>query len=88
MASVYILHSQKLNKFYTGSCKDVSYRIDQHINKEFAKAFTVNADDWMLFFFRDDLGYKQARLIERHIKNMKTKAYIQNLKNYPELLKS
>lgn len=86
MASVYILFSQKLNRFYTGSCKDLSYRIEQHLNKEFTDSFTTRTDDWKLFLFCDDLKYEQARAIEMHIKQMKSKSYIQNLKKYPEII--
>jgi len=86
MASVYILYSQTLNRFYTGSCKDLSYRVDQHLNKEFTESFTAVADDWELYFSIDNLEYKQARLIEEHIKRMKSKIYIQNLKKYPEII--
>jgi putative endonuclease len=86
MASVYILYSNILKRFYTGSCKDLSYRIDQHLNKDFAGAFTTNAGDWTLFIFKDDLEYKQARLIEQHIKKMKSSAYSINLKRYPEMM--
>jgi putative endonuclease len=86
MASVYILFSKKLDRFYTGSCKDLSYRIDQHFNKDFGKSFTAKTDDWEMFFFVDDLHYAQARMIEKHIKNMKSKVYIQNLKKHPEIM--
>ena len=86
MASIYILHSIQLDKFYIGSCKDLNYRIGQHLNKEFIKSFTSKADDWTLFFFADGLEYKQARLIEHHIKAMKSKSYIHNLKSYPEII--
>lgn len=85
MASVYILYSKKLAKFYTGSCKDLSYRKEQHIKKEMINSFTSKADDWELFFFKDELEYQQARLIETHIKNMKSSTYIANLKKYPEI---
>ena len=86
MASVYILFSKNLDRFYTGSCKDLSYRIEQHLNKDFSKSFTAKTDDWELFLFVDHLSYDQARLIEEHIKKMKSKTYIQNLKKYPEML--
>ena len=86
MASVYILFSKKLDRFYTGSCNDLSYRIEQHLNKDFIRSFTAKTDDWELFFYVDDLQYAQARLIEEHIKKMKSKAYIQNLKKYPEIM--
>ncbi|MDP3558116.1 MAG: GIY-YIG nuclease family protein [Bacteroidota bacterium] len=86
MASVYILYSKNLDRFYTGSCKDLSYRIDQHFNKEFSKSFTTKENDWELYFFEDNLEYKTARAIEAHIKKMKSKTYILNLKQYPEMI--
>jgi putative endonuclease len=86
MASIYILHSVKLDRFYIGSCKDLRYRIDQHLNKEFLKSFTAKVNDWTLFFFMDDLEYKQARLIELHIKKMKNRTYIQNLRKFREII--
>ncbi|MCU0361358.1 MAG: GIY-YIG nuclease family protein [Bacteroidia bacterium] len=86
MASVYILYSSGLDRFYTGSCNDLSYRTDQHLNKEYIKSFTSKADDWVLFWHFDDLSYKQARAMEAHIKSMKSKIYIQNLKKYPEIM--
>ena len=86
MASVYILFSKKLDRFYIGSCDDLSYRIEQHLNRDFTKSFTAKTDDWELFFFVDHLQYTQARLIEEHIKKMKSKVYIQNLKKYPQIV--
>jgi len=86
MASVYILFSNKLNNFYIGSCKDLSYRIDQHLNKEFAGSFTARAEDWILYLSIDELQYQQARAIEEQLKRMKSKAYIQNLLKYPEII--
>ncbi len=86
MASVYILYSKDLDRFYTGSCKEILDRTDQHLNMEYTKSFTTKAHDWILFWHDDDLHYKQARKIEAHIKKMKSKIYIQNLKKYPELI--
>ena len=85
MASVYILYSQTLNRYYTGSCLDLEDRFKDHINKSDATSFTAKADDWTLFHRIDNLEYKQAREIEAHIKRMRSKKYIENLKTYPEL---
>lgn len=73
MASVYILYSKKLDRFYTGSCKDLSYRIKQHLNKDFNKSFTSSAEDWELHFSIDGLTYEQARLIESTLRKSKAK---------------
>jgi putative endonuclease len=85
MAAVYILYSQSLDKYYIGSCIEVTERLDQHLSKIFPGAFTTKANDWVIFFSLINLSYKQARSIESHIKNMKSKKYIQNLKRYPEI---
>jgi len=50
------------------------------------KSFTHNANDWKVSFSVSDLEYKQARKIESHIKNMKSKIYIQNLIKYPNII--
>jgi putative endonuclease len=86
MAAVYILYSPCLSKFYTGSCRDVFERIDQHLSDFFAGAFTATAKDWIIYFHIDGLTYKQARSVEVHIKRMKSKKFIEDLKKYPELV--
>jgi putative endonuclease len=86
MAAVYILFSKKLNRFYTGSCREHSSRLNQHVDKVYTNSFTSKADDWKLFIVIEDLKYKQARAIEDHIKKMKSKNFIINLKKYPELV--
>ncbi len=86
MASVYILFSKKLNRFYTGSCLNLSQRLDEHLHGIYNDSFTSKATDWELFLHIDDLKYRQARLIELHIKRMKSGKYIQNLSKYPEIV--
>ena len=86
MASVYVIFSRQLNRFYIGSCLDLEYRFNQHQNKQFNKSFTSKADDWVLFFQTDNLEYAHARRIEQHIKKMRSKTYIKNLKKFPEML--
>ncbi len=86
MASIYILYSPSLRKYYIGSCKDVIVRIDQHFSVHFPGAFTAKTIDWIVYYMHDDLNYLQARKIEAHIKKMKSKKFIENLKKYPEIL--
>ena len=85
MAYVYILYSQNIDSFYTGSCLDFDLRLIQHRHHTF-KGFTSRSDDWKTFLLLENLSYTKARKIERHIKRMKSKKYIYNLKKYPELL--
>ena len=85
MATVYILYSKSIDRFYVGSCHDLKLRLDQHKNKYFKNAFTSRTADWELFLALPDLEYTQARKIENHIKRMKSRLYIKNLFTYHEL---
>ena len=86
MATVYILHSIKLNKYYTGSCNDITQRMEQHLSKSYGSAYTKNTEDWEIYLMIENLEYEQARQIETHIKKMKSKIYIENLLKYPEII--
>lgn len=85
MACVYILYSESLNKYYTGSCEVFSLSLEQHRSGFFDKSFTSVTTDWIVYVFIENLDYQQARGMEVHIKKMKSKKYIENLKKYPEL---
>lgn len=86
MATVYILYSESLDKFYVGSCKYLQERLEQHLNKSMDNTFTAKADDWTIYYQFDNLDYGVARKIETHIKKMKSRKYYQSLKNYPEVM--
>ena len=85
MAAVYILFSAKLNKYYVGSCIEISERIADHLTKKYSDSYTSKANDWLLFYSIVNLEYKQARDIENHIKKMKSKTYIENLKKFEDI---
>lgn len=85
MATVYILYSQSVNKFYTGSCADLKQRLKEHAEKKYRVSYTAKADDWVLYYSIPDLEYKQARNIEAHIKKMKSRKYFQDLLTHPEI---
>ncbi|MGW9684846.1 GIY-YIG nuclease family protein [Flagellimonas sp. 2504JD1-5] len=86
MSSVYIIFSEKLGKYYVGETIDVRLRLNQHNTGYFDKSFTSSVTDWSLFLVFECESRKQARKIETHIKNMKSKKYIENLKKYPEMI--
>jgi len=86
MAHVYVLYSKSIDRFYIGSCDNLESRLSQHRNRIFRSAFTRRADDWVLFLSIDNLTYAQSRKIERHIKRMKSRKYLTDLKSYPELV--
>jgi putative endonuclease len=86
MASVYILYSKEKGTFYTGSCICFDERLAQHLKNAFPNSFTSYIDDWEVFLLIDELHYRQARNIEKHIKKMKSKIYIRNLQKYPNIV--
>ena len=89
MPSVYILHSQSIDCFYIGATSTpVEVRIDKHMTKYYDHKFTSRADDWTLYFEFECESMGEAMFIERHIKKMKSKKYIADLKIYPQIIES
>jgi putative endonuclease len=84
MACVYILYSAEIDEYYIGSCLDFESRVIDHLQNK-RNSFTSRANDWMAYYKIEDLEYEQSRLIEKHIKKMKSRVYVQNLKKYPEI---
>jgi putative endonuclease len=85
MFTVYILRSSKLDRFYTGFTTNLDLRLHFHENAEVRK-FTAKADDWVLFLEITCASKTQGLAIEKHIKKMKSRVYIENLIKYPEII--
>ena len=85
MAVVYVLYSKELDKYYIGSCLNLEERLRQHKENEFDKSYTKRANDWKVFLKIEALDYKVARKVEKHVKSMKSKKYIENLQKYKEM---
>jgi putative endonuclease len=86
MHIVYILHSQKLNRFYIGYSSNFEQRFEFHLNDTQTRKFTHKASDWQLYLKIECTSKYQALAIEKHIKSMKSKVYIQNVLKYPEII--
>jgi putative endonuclease len=85
-ALVYILFSETLNEYYTGYTKlNANERLTLHILETFKKSHTSQVKDWVVFYTINCESVKQAILIEKHIKKMKSRKYIQNLKKYNDI---
>jgi putative endonuclease len=84
--AVYILYSQKLNRFYVGTSDDPNRRVFEHNSGKYDDAFTKNGIPWSLFLVISDLTSEQAYKLERHIKKMKSKKFIENLVQFPEII--
>ena len=84
---VYILYSLQLDRYYSGTTVlEVNERLKRHLSDYYGDSkFTHKAKDWILFHEIECDSLEQARKIEAHIKRMKSKRYIENLKKYPEI---
>ncbi len=84
----YIIYSKQIDRFYIGVTQDsILRRIDFHNSAKYGKnKFTAKANDWELFLKIDVTNIQHALKIERKIKSMKSRIYIQNLSKYPELI--
>ena len=76
--------SKKLDKHYVGFTQNLIQRLEFHSNETQSRKFTYKADDWELIYSIECQTKNQGLSIEKHIKSMKSKTYIQNLLQYPE----
>jgi len=83
----YILHSPSLDQFYIGiTTQSVQERLLKHNNAYYGYAFTSKTRDWIIFLEFECQCLSQMTQIEKHIKRMKSRVYINNLKKYPEII--
>lgn len=82
---VYIIYSGKLNTYYIGESYDIHKRLKYHNDPKLNSNSTKRGIPWELYFQIPVDTRTQARKIESHIKRMKSKVYIENLKKYPEM---
>jgi putative endonuclease len=61
--------------------------MDKHNRSAYGKnKFTSKASDWIVYYTIRCSSYGQAVRIEKHIKRMKSRRYLQNLSRYPEMV--
>lgn len=75
-AYVYILRDEK-GKFYIGSTNDIKRRLKQHQTKHTATTYRMKSPQLVLKQEYPSLEF--ARKVERKIKNLKRKDYIENM---------
>jgi len=77
MAYMYILYSEKLDKYYTGSCINIERRIYEH-NIGHSK-FTSKGIPWVIVYKEEYQTAEEAGQRERKIKQMKSRKYIEEM---------
>ncbi len=74
---VYILYSEKLDKYYIGSSHDPEMRL--HYHNLGRKGWTKSGIPWKMVFKHEFPDKKTAMQKEMHIKRMKDRKYIERL---------
>jgi putative endonuclease len=76
-AFLYILYSQKLNKYYVGSTPDLIRRLEDHNRGK--EKFTKTGLPWVLVYKEIFENLRDARTREKQIKHRKSRQYIEQL---------
>ena len=77
MGIVYILYSEKLNKFYVGVSSDIDRRLAEHNSGK--SKFTSRGTPWKLMYSEVFPTLNEAKKRELEIKKRKSRIYIQEL---------
>lgn len=83
---VYILFSKTTHKFYIGETPNLIARLEIHNNSELNTNSTKSGIPWEVYHSVEVPDRKIARKIELHIKKMKSKIFIKNLKLHTEII--
>ena len=77
MYKVYILHSQKTDRYYVGYTNDLERRISEHNRKK--GKYTDGGIPWELVYTEDYEIKTEAMEREKYIKSKKSRKYIETL---------
>jgi putative endonuclease len=75
----YILYSEKMDRYYVGSTKDLKWRLERH-NMGWGR-FTKSGIPWRIVYYEKFDAKTAALKREREIKNKKSSKYIEKLIN-------
>ncbi|MEO6407069.1 MAG: hypothetical protein ABIY51_07450 [Ferruginibacter sp.] len=76
MHQVYILYSQLYDKFNLGESCNAENRTIEHNTGRYANASTSYTNDWQLKMEMTLQNRKDALIVERYLKSMKSKVFL------------
>ena len=86
MYLVYIIYSQKLSRHYVGTTDNVEQRLIEHNSVLYQNSFTSRGIPWELKWKTKLLISEVAYKLERLIKAMKSKKFIEKLIIQPQII--
>ena len=78
MYYIYILYSEKIDKYYIGSTSNIENRLLFH-NSEKNKIWSKRGQPWGLVFSHEFQTKKEALSAEKFIKKQKSRTFIEKL---------
>jgi putative endonuclease len=76
----YIIYSQSANRFYVGETNNFLRRLEENNSHFFKSSFSSVANDWVEYLIFELPDITAARALEKHIKKMKSRKFIERLK--------
>jgi putative endonuclease len=86
MHYLYIIYSTSANKFYVGETDNMEKRLLKHNIHSYKDSFTKIAEDWEVVLLFKCISKDQAVLLEKFIKRMKSKVFIEKVIANPDIL--
>jgi len=86
MHFVYVIKSLRNGRYYVGETTDLNKRLKYHNDPMLNTNSTKSSMPWEYLIKIKCKNRRQALKIERHIKKMKSRRYIENLCKYPEMV--
>ncbi len=83
---LYIIYSKSTTKYYEVETHDVKERISKHNQHLYTNSFTKIANDWNLVLCFECINRDNALYLERFIKRMKSKVFIEKIIQKPDIL--
>jgi len=72
---VYIIYSEKLDRYYVGHSSDLEKRLKEHNSG--ISVYTARASDWSFFYTKPFSTREEAHKEEMRIKKKKSRKYIE-----------
>ena len=76
---LYILYSKTCKKYYVGETHNVNERISKHNLHEYSNSYSKITNDWELILSYECVNRNDALFIEKFIKKMKSKVFIEKI---------
>ncbi len=79
MHYLYILYSPLFDRYYIGESVNIQERLSQHNSHHYTHASTSFTSDWIIAIHYSLQNRKEALIIEKYLKSLKSKKFLRAL---------